>query len=246
MLPVHPHGRGDNRATDCRPPAQYGSPPRAWGQCRAGGRRPPAVRFTPTGVGTMAAGASRTVWTSVHPHGRGDNVTPVSPQTPNCGSPPRAWGQFDEPVADDVLRRFTPTGVGTMHSIELGALGRVLGSPPRAWGQCDLQCFDGGVELGSPPRAWGQCAQALQAYPQLRFTPTGVGTMLSLREISAQTGRFTPTGVGTIAPDTRDRCGEIRFTPTGVGTMHPAIILIPRLSRFTPTGVGTMLASQAF
>ena len=30
---------------------------------------------------------------------------------------------------------------------------------------------------GSPPRAWGQCSANTDEIEQLRFTPTGVGTM---------------------------------------------------------------------
>jgi len=50
---VHPHGRGDNPALVVDPAFEFGSPPRAWGQCQnvAGYRLD--KRFTPTGVGTI-------------------------------------------------------------------------------------------------------------------------------------------------------------------------------------------------
>jgi len=92
------------------------------------------MRFTPTGVGTMAARLTARLGAS--------------------GSPPRAWGQFRIHPQHRYLIRFTPTGVGTMprtpvcidaamvhphgrgDNIRIGA-GQVAarGSPPRAWGQ---------------------------------------------------------------------------------------------------------------
>ena len=56
--PVHPHGRGDNGIAPSRPTNGAGSPPRAWGQYLAGDGLGEEGRFTPTGVGTIAAGAS--------------------------------------------------------------------------------------------------------------------------------------------------------------------------------------------
>ena len=74
-FPVHPHGRGDNSFSTRASGRSLGSPPRAWGQCtfaveistdgstvhphgrgdNCSGDHPAAaaLRFTPTGVGTM-------------------------------------------------------------------------------------------------------------------------------------------------------------------------------------------------
>src|SRR5689334_20959561 len=91
-------------------------------------------RFTPTGVGTVGDHVANLYRSSVHPHGRGDGkCSPASPVCPfgspprawgRCthrkdtadvlGSPPRAWGRSVSRVHRAVIRRFTPTGVGTV------------------------------------------------------------------------------------------------------------------------------------
>ena len=70
-----------------------GSPPRAWGQCLARTLMPRERRFTPTGVGTIVCGAAAASGSTVHPHGRGDNLIYEYAATLHGGSPPRAWGQ---------------------------------------------------------------------------------------------------------------------------------------------------------
>jgi len=93
-LAVHPHGRGDNAARLTARLGASGSPPRAWGQCGAVNGALGRVRFTPTGVGTIAQRVKSWTQSSVHPHGRGDN-TPVGARAAiRAGSPPRAWGQL--------------------------------------------------------------------------------------------------------------------------------------------------------
>jgi len=52
---VHPHGRGDNTSSNVLTTRYLGSPPRAWGQSRNDAALLEALRFTPTGVGTIAA-----------------------------------------------------------------------------------------------------------------------------------------------------------------------------------------------
>ena len=93
LIAVHPHGRGDNWRVVFLYVFPIGSPPRAWGQLHGDDPKQPAVRFTPTGVGTMQPVFSTRSSASVHPHGRGDNVRKVSERIARRGSPPRAWGQ---------------------------------------------------------------------------------------------------------------------------------------------------------
>ena len=155
--PVHPHGRGDNRARRSQRWRIRGSPPRAWGQWARRGMRRTLFRFTPTGVGTMVSVLGPPTPTPVHPHGRGDNYQCSARHGYGYGSPPRAWGQCRDMRHMRSLARFTPTGVGTMlvwlvwslfppvHPHGRGDNSRVrsasappLGSPPRAWGQSRL------------------------------------------------------------------------------------------------------------
>ena len=97
---VHPHTRGDNQVGSVMAASAVGSPPHAWGQRRAAAgfcwhalgspphawgqrevpvtiRRP--MRFTPTRVGTTKGLADEHPRSPVHPHARGDNVSPDSP-----------------------------------------------------------------------------------------------------------------------------------------------------------------------
>jgi len=90
---VHPHGRGDNNANDAANVQPNGSPPRAWGQLRSTTEITVIERFTPTGVGTIAATPAAARSAPVHPHGRGDNTGDGAKTRHVVGSPPRAWGQ---------------------------------------------------------------------------------------------------------------------------------------------------------
>ena len=111
---VHPHGRGDNCHFPTRLSPTHGSPPRAWGQLIHIGDPDCPSRFTPTGVGTICGAAAGNGSISVHPHGRGDNVIAWVIAAGVIGSPPRAWGQCTILRSGVVMKRFTPTGVGTM------------------------------------------------------------------------------------------------------------------------------------
>ena len=173
--PVHPHGRGDNDAESWSSHETTGSPPRAWGQSRTGVDAHNAARFTPTGVGTMLTSGTAGWTRSVHPHGRGDNWRVWSPPVGQNGSPPRAWGQSRDDSGKPIVRRFTPTGVGTIAVAR--QIREVCAVHPH--GRGDNSWIGGLVAeaLGSPPRAWGQFVQLVVYSVTLRFTPTGVGTI---------------------------------------------------------------------
>ena len=114
----------------------------------------------------------------VHPHGRGDNFPDFILGLCNFGSPPRAWGQWRMCRSLPLIRRFTPTGVGTM----TGTCRRKSYHAVHPHGRgdnCSMH-VSGMRLLGSPPRAWGQSAARLTARRMARFTPTGVGTMWPL------------------------------------------------------------------
>ena len=206
---VHPHGRGDNFQTSDRRGAPNGSPPRAWGQSLPSTFAQSAVRFTPTGVGTIALNWSSVNPYPVHPHGRGDNMTAILEAATSIGSPPRAWGQSLTARAGSISRRFTPTGVGTMlDNPDLCCYSRFT---PTGVGTIGDNAARVRVYAGSPPRAWGQLATAWVNDVLPRFTPTGVGTIRGTAR-TRDSARFTPTGVGTM-----------RFTnaSTGVLPVHP-------------------------
>ena len=175
--PVHPHGRGDNRCTNIKSFSSLGSPPRAWGQSVALARRAVATRFTPTGVGTMLEKRTSDIDHAVHPHGRGDNTDYYIVALRRNGSPPRAWGQCARWLRSPGCPRFTPTGVGTMHT---RAYKRVCVSVhPHGRGDNVAATFAALSVSGSPPRAWGQSPVIDPGSAATRFTPTGVGTMFA-------------------------------------------------------------------
>jgi hypothetical protein len=142
---VHPHGRGEQlgrfarqtgktgsspRATET---TNGGSSPRAWGTDRRRKRARADQRFIPTGVGNSKTQMIGRGAGAVHPHGRGEQATMMSPRQVDGGSSPRAWG------TDPIPRRYWrctavhPHGRGEQ---SWGALVRnpADGSSPRAWG----------------------------------------------------------------------------------------------------------------
>ena len=112
---------------------------------------------------------------SVHPHGRGDNCSARHQRAVKTGSPPRAWGQCDAICPTRRVRRFTPTGVGTI----VASRPRREMAPvhPHGRGDNGARCSPPSRLRGSPPRAWGQYRHAQPTRHQGRFTPTGVGTI---------------------------------------------------------------------
>ena len=175
--PVHPHGRGDNVVVSRVRNKMRGSPPRAWGQLLSVDVGSVRARFTPTGVGTIRLYSPLALFSPVHPHGRGDNQFSVGSRPAGPGSPPRAWGQCALPGQHKSLIRFTPTGVGTIGLDS--AMPRAEPVHPHGRGDNNGANCQRNADLGSPPRAWGQCELDGGGHGILRFTPTGVGTILA-------------------------------------------------------------------
>ena len=69
---VHPHVCGDFGRSAESSGHQNGSPPRMWGLLRSAGPIGPALRFTPTYVGTSGKKRSACALFAVHPHVCGD------------------------------------------------------------------------------------------------------------------------------------------------------------------------------
>src|SRR5579859_4849473 len=90
---------------------------------------------------------------AVHPHARGEIVSPTTYAGAAAGSPPRSWGNRSPAAGERVQHRFTPTLVGK--------------SGPRHAHQHLVN--------GSPPRSWGNRERLNSINPVLRFTPTLVG-----------------------------------------------------------------------
>jgi len=150
---VHPHARGEiSTSWQGRTPV-FGSPPRAWGDCRSPD--------------------SRARCRAVHPHARGEIVLKLIDATLVHGSPPRAWGDWEMETPSSASTRFTPTRVGRLRSfwrapysspVHPHVRGEIvaIGEPPQHAG-------------GSPPRAWGDYLVLVRGLDGVRFTPTRVG-----------------------------------------------------------------------
>ena len=147
--------------------------------------------------------------------------------------------------------------MGTIASTALCSTRRAV-HPHGRGDNCNAKRYVVG-QAGSPPRAWGQYGDCDALSAPDRFTPTGVGTMLTGAGASIGRVRFTPTGVGTILlslsvafltpvhPHGRgDNCLGGALVTTAVGSPPRAWgqsqFSPVRVSsnRFTPTGVGTI------
>ena len=151
-----------------------GSPPHAWGQPHRWFFLPRRFRFTPTCVGTASASRAVGATGAVHPHMRGDSLSPFRQNGHAFGSPPHAWGQLVPTHPTTSPDRFTPTCVGT--ASRRGAVSRRTPVHPHMRGDSIKAEMLDQANSGSPPHAWGQLADDLAAAFLGRFTPTCVGT----------------------------------------------------------------------
>ena len=171
---VHPHVRGDGKTPRCPMDNRHGSPPRAWGRQKKIKKIKRSLRFTPTCVGTASFPPPLLLLGSVHPHVRGDGVTPCRSVLPAVGSPPRAWGRRDQYRMADTVNRFTPTCVGTARPKCRSASTASVHPHVRGDGLMAIGWL--AVGHGSPPRAWGRPGIHSLGLRRRRFTPTCVGT----------------------------------------------------------------------
>src|SRR5690606_9458711 len=109
-----------------------------------------------------------------HPHTRGDSLGGILITLVLVGSPPHAWGQQSCEGRLSAKRRFTPTRVGTAPGYPHRSAAPTV--HPHTRGDSDSRYADQDRVLGSPPHAWGQPPRHPHPAPNVRFTPTRVGT----------------------------------------------------------------------
>ncbi len=190
------------------------TPPRAWGRpsrLRAAAHNP---RNTPTGVGkTMLL-----VWElpdpEKHPHGRGEDASPIGSAKPNSETPPRAWGRPSRDARGTRSTRKHPHGRGEDKGESVGI--------------CTAR--------ETPPRAWGRPLSPTVGSFFTRNTPTGVG---KTRARSGRSSRWRkhPHGRGEDAWCRVPGRGKPETPPRAWGRQRHVAELDRRL-RNTPTGVG--------
>ena len=173
----------------------------------------------------------------VHPHGRGDNNRYGRRTRHIDGSPPRAWGQFGSALRRAARGRFTPTGVGTISQTQDPQ--NHTSVHPHGRGDNHRQHPIVALRGGSPPRAWGQSHPGKSGKVTNRFTPTGVGTMLSVA-VPQRRRAVHPHGRGDNRFSVRSPRSRFGSPPRAWGQSSPGR-LRTRARRFTPTGVGTII-----
>ena len=92
--------------------------------------------------------------------------------------------------------------------------------------------------IGSPPRAWGQSQTGNCSLEPVRFTPTGVGTMVA-HSRTRLASSVHPHRRGDNAACGRKILCSNGSPPRAWGQLIRTYQIAPRM-RFTPTGVGTM------
>ena len=154
VLPVHPHGCGENKFWKHPNAPRHGSPPRVWGKFLAGCAGSLLARFTPTGVGKMSCLSAACSFSAVHPHGCGENAGWRLHAWARPGSPPRVWGKLSQMLPHHRRSRFTPTGVGKIAHLSRRRFAWTV--HPHGCGENGFANFQYHCLGGSPPRVWGK------------------------------------------------------------------------------------------
>ncbi len=151
---VHPHARGEYLLPPVLRLPAVGPPPRTWGIRRRARYEHFPCRSTPTHVGNTPGPQCKFRLTSVHPHARGEYVSPGTSPFPTAS-------------------RSTPTHVGNTSGRNYDKAQRSV--HPHARGEYLRPASMRGSPTGPPPRTWG----ILVVYPDegsvCRSTPTHVG-----------------------------------------------------------------------
>ena len=231
---VHPHARGEHLASSNTMRAWSGSSPRTWGTHRRAPRAPVRVRFIPTHVGNTAALTRFRTADQVHPHARGEHLTPIQSLRSSVGSSPRTWGTRHVEHAGNVGLRFIPTHVGNTPSCASCRPRRTV--HPHARGEHFLLPSYSSPLNGSSPRTWGTHRRLQVREQQHRFIPTHVGntsTLAFLRLLSS----VHPHARGEHATGGNRGQGNPGSSPRTWGTRKTAWAR-PAAAWFIPTHVG--------
>ena len=109
---VHPHMRGERLYDLGVAGIPAGSSPHAWGTLLGTSIGIEADRFIPTCVGNAWRRAGVGSDGAVHPHMRGERLSPTPGPSTITGSSPHAWGTHREGKKRPFPERFIPTCVG--------------------------------------------------------------------------------------------------------------------------------------
>ena len=187
---VHPHVRGDRLALAAHHHRRSAVHPHVRGDDAVVGHvRSPAVRFTPTCVGTTQRRVAGVIRLGSPPRAWGQTHSAHVRCAVSDGSPPRAWGRPCARRPSVCSRhRFTPTCVGTTVRV--------------AWHLA--------VDPVHPHVRGDDYGERYGTDAVTRFTPTCVGTTDRRSRAATSPCRFTPTCVGTTTSPER-----LARAPTG-------------------------------
>ena len=133
----HPHGRGEDAATEARRVGRRETPPRAWGRlCKS--RQTSQVK-------------------GKHPHGRGEDGKSGQDRDGPTETPPRAWGRLACLSRFLLFFRNTPTGVGKTHEKRVHHTRD--GKHPHGRGEDITNGALSATQIETPPRAWGRLSR---------------------------------------------------------------------------------------
>ncbi len=210
----HPHGRGEDAAARGEIKLPPETPPRAWGRRHSASLVSPIRGNTPTGVGKTSLISMERRLTRKHPHGRGEDASPIGSAKPNSETPPRAWGRPAIHHHSATAPRNTPTGVGKTAPAYAPAYRGQKHPHGRGEDQPTTSARRGRLE--TPPRAWGRPKIAISYPPLRRNTPTGVGKTILLSVKGCRRQKH-PHGRGEDQGWQLNGSAHQGNTPTGVG-----------------------------
>ena len=134
-------------------------------------------RSTPTPVGKTSPVVARFGAKTVHPHARGENITPIIISPLTFGPPPRPWGKRSAASRYDECCRSTPTPVGKTFTTAMHSFCPPW-STPTPVGKTVLQTMLRNYSTVHP-HARGENARVDHVRrEQIRSTPTPVGKTL--------------------------------------------------------------------
>ncbi len=169
----HPHGRGEDIASETPVGRAAETPPRTWGRLRGGRLRLTWLRNTPTDVGKTARQCCRLDSLWKHPHGRGEDPSHASKPARSSETPPRTWGRPGTWATDEPRLRNTPTDVGKTKTSAATTIARK--KHPHGRGEDRPCCDQRSGTPETPPRTWGRLFQGGDTAVDRGNTPTDVG-----------------------------------------------------------------------
>ena len=230
----HPHRRGEDRLRGSHVLPCPETPPQAWGRLTSYPSCPCCRGNTPTGVGKTRPARVQPRGESKHPHRRGEDKASGWIIWRSRETPPQAWGRLQEELADAVIRRNTPTGVGKTSCASL--IQKPVKKHPHRRGEDPGPVSPPQMTQETPPQAWGRPTGLMVMSAHSRNTPTGVG---KTNRIDGNVGPFEkhPHRRGEDWPSLVSAALSRETPPQAWGR---PLVLAPSVldSGNTPTGVG--------